>query len=75
MVREENCTCIPWSEGSGGSDRAEPIDLRALFVHAAIQDKIVSMLNTRSNENVADILTKALTEAAFNILRKQLMGI
>lgn len=74
-VGEDNRTCIAWSEGSvGGSDRAKHIDLRAHFVHAAVQDKIVSLHNIRSNENVADILTKALPEAAFTILRKQLMG-
>ncbi len=75
-VGEDNRTCIAWSEGSvGGSDRAKHIDLRAHFVPAAVQDKIVSLHNMRSNENVADILTKALPEAAFTILRKQLMGI
>jgi len=74
-VGEDNRTCIAWSEGSvGGSDRAKHIDLRAHFVHAAVQDKIVSLHNIRSNENVADILTKALPEPAFTILRKQLMG-
>ncbi len=57
-----------------GSDRAECIDLRVHFVNAAVQDKIVSLHNIRSNENMADILTKALPEAAFTILRKQLIG-
>ncbi len=57
----------------GSSDRAKHIDLRAHFVHAAVQDRIVSLHNIRSNENVADILTKALPEVAFTILRKQLM--
>jgi hypothetical protein len=82
MIAGTCIACQGRSEGSvGGSDRAKHIDLRAHFVHAAVvavQDKItVSLHNIRnsSNENVADILTtsKALPEAAFTILRKQLM--
>jgi hypothetical protein len=75
-VGEDNRTCIAWSEGSvGGSDRAKHIDLRVHFVHAAVQDKIVRLYSIKSEHNVADILTKALPEPAFTVLRKQLMGL
>ena len=74
-VGEDNRTCIAWSEGSvGGSDRAKHIDLRVHFVHDAVKDKIVSLHNVKSEHNVADIMTKALPEPAFAVLRKQLMG-
>ena len=76
-VGEDNRTCIAWSEpeGSvGGSDWAKHIDLRAHFVHDAVKDKIVSLHNVKSEHNVADIMTKALPEPAFAVLRKQLMG-
>jgi hypothetical protein len=73
---EENPTIIEWSEGSvGGSDRAKHIDLRAHFVYAAVQDTIVSFHKIIVNKNGADILPKALPEAAFTILRKQFMRI
>ena len=75
-VGEDNCTCIAWSEGSvGGSDRAKHIDLHVHFVHAAVQDKIVRLHSIKSEHNVADILTKALPEPTFTVLRKQLMGL
>ena len=75
-VGEDNCTCIAWSEGSvGGSDRAKHIYIRAHFVHDAVKDKIVSLHNVKSEHNVADIMTKALPEPAFAVLRKQLMGL
>jgi len=59
----------------GGSDRAKHIDLRVHFVHNAVQDKIVSLHSVKSEENVADILTKALPVETFTILRKYLMGL
>jgi len=77
-VGEDNRTCIAWSEGSVGglgSDRAKHIDLRVHFVHDAVKDKIVSLHNVKSEHNVADIMTKALPEPAFAVLRKQLMGL
>lgn len=75
-IGEDNRTCIAWSEGSvGGSDRAKHIDLRVHFVHAAVQDKTISLYNIKSEHNVADILTKALPEPTFTVLRKQLMGL
>ena len=75
-VEGDNRTCIAWSEGSvGGSDRAKHIDLRVHFVHNAVQDKIVSLHSVKSEEHVADILTKALPVETFTILRKYLMGL
>jgi hypothetical protein len=75
-VGEDNRTCIAWSEGSvGGSDRAKHIDLRVHFVHNAVQDKILTLHSVKSEENVADILTKALPVESFTILRKHLMGL
>ena len=75
-VGEDNRTCIAWSEGSvGGSDRAKHIDLRLHFVHQAVQDKIISLRSIKSEDNIADLLTKPLAEPAFLVLRKQLMGL
>jgi len=75
-IGEDNRTCIAWSEGSvGGSDRAKHIDLRQHFVHAAVQDKVLVLRAVKSEDNVADILTKPLAEPAFKILRKHLMGL
>jgi len=74
-ILEDNRTCIAWTEGSvGGSDRALHIDLRAHFVHDAVYDGVLTLCPVSSADNVADLLTKPLPEAAFLVLRKRLMG-
>jgi hypothetical protein len=74
-IFEDNRTCIAWTEGSvGGSDRAKHIDLRAHFVHDAVKDGVLTLCPVSSADNVADLLTKPLPEAAFLVLRKRLMG-
>ena len=54
---------------------AKHIDLRRGLhsVHDVVKDKIVSLHNVKSEHNVADIMTKALPEPAFAVVRKQLM--
>jgi hypothetical protein len=75
-IGEDNRTCIAWSEGSvGGRVRAKHIDLRQHFVHNAVQDKVLSLRSIKSEDNVADLLTKPLAEPAFQVLRKQIMGL
>jgi len=75
-IGEDNRTCIAWSEGSvGGSDRAKHIDLRQHFVHEAVQRKILALHPVKSEDNLADILTKPLPETNFKLLRQRLMGL
>ena len=76
VIYEDNRTCIAWSEGSvGGSDRAKHIDLREHFVHDAVQAKVLKLEAIASADNVADLLTKPLSKAPFQLLRKPLMGL
>ena len=76
LIYEDNRTCIAWSEGSvGGSDRAKHIDLRQHFVHEAVQAKTLKLEVIASADNVADILTKPLPQAPFQLLRKRLLGL
>ena len=74
-VFEDNRTCIAWSEGSvGGSDRAKHIDLRAHFVHDAVEHGVLKLTTIASVSNVADQLTKPLGAASLLDLRKKMMG-
>ena len=75
-IFEDNRTCVAWSQGSvGGSDRAKHIDLRVHFVHEAVQAGVLTLDVIKSADNVADLLTKPLAKPAFQMLRKQLLGI
>jgi hypothetical protein len=75
-ICEDNRTCIAWSEGSvGGSERAKHIDLRAHFVHEAVKDKHLVLQQVSSWDNVADLMTKPLPAAPFQLLRKRLLGL
>ena len=74
-VFEDNTTCIKWAEGAvGGTDRAKHIDLREHFVHEAQQNCTLELQPIKSEDNVADLLTKPLLKAKFLLLRKRLMG-
>ena len=74
-IFEDNRTCIAWSEGSvGGSDSAKHIELRYHFVHNAVQDGVLTLHAVNSANNVADLLTKPLPEAAFLVYKKQPLG-
>ncbi len=44
-------------------------------VHDSVKDKIVSLHSIKSRHNVVDIMTKALPEPAFAVLRKHFMGL
>ena len=59
----------------GGSDRAKHIDLREHFVHDAVEAQILKLMPVASIDNVADLLTKPLPMAPFQILRKGLLGL
>ena len=50
------------------------IDLRQHFVHDAVQAKTLKLEVVASTDNVADILTKPLTQAPFQLLHKRLLG-
>jgi hypothetical protein len=50
------------------------IDLRQHYVHEAVQAKTLKLEVIASADNVADILTKPLPQASFQLLRKRLLG-
>ena len=75
QIFEDNSTCTAWAEGSvGGSDRAKHMELRKHFVHEAVEQKVLSLVSIRSNQNAADLLTKPLARPLIQDLRKQLLG-
>ena len=59
----------------GGSDNAKHIDLREHVVHDAIKAKVLKLEAVASEDNVADLLTKPLAKALFQLLQKLLVGL
>lgn len=62
-VGEDNSACIEWTNYViGGRERAKHIDLRKHFAHQAVQDGEIYMYKVASADQLADLLTKSLTE-------------
>ena len=76
VVYADNATCIAWSEGSiGGSARAKHVDLRAHFLHDAVNAGHLVLQKIDTKLNYADILTKPTVSLdSFINFRRQLLG-
>ena len=62
-VGEDNSACIEWTNYIiGGHDLAKPIDLRKHFAHQAVQDGEIHPYKVASADQLADLLTKSLSE-------------
>jgi hypothetical protein len=73
VIHEDNQSTIKISENDAHHDRTKHIDIRHHFVRDEIKSKIIKMQWVRTNEQVADILTKPLTSPTFILLRNKLM--
>ena len=62
-VGEDNSACIEWTNYIiGGRERAKHIDLRKHFAHQAVQDGEIHLYKVASADQLADLLTKSLSE-------------
>ena len=60
---EDNSACIEWTNCIiGGRERAKHTDLRKHFAHQAVQDGEIHLHKVASADQLADLLTKSLTE-------------
>ncbi len=73
-VYEDNNACISMAHGTKFSPRTKHIALKYHHFRAAIQNKTVRVLPIHTNEQVADIFTKALLGDKFTYLRRKLNG-
>ena len=62
-IGEDNSGCIEWTNYViGGRDRARHIDLRVHRAHQAVQEGDIHLYKVKSEDQLADVLTKALPE-------------
>ena len=67
-VYEENTACIEWGNHIiGGRERAKHIDIRKHFAHhdGAIQNRHTQLIKVGTDDQMAEIFTKALLFPAF----------
>ena len=70
---EDNRSAIFLSEGQGEHQRSKHVDIKYKYAQQNVQEKVVKLEYIRSQNNLADILTKALVAAVFSFLVAQLL--
>ncbi len=78
-VYEDNTACIEWGNHIiGGRERAKVaakhIDIRKHFAHEAIQNRHMRLIRVWTDEQLADIFTRALPFPQFEKCLMGLMG-
>jgi hypothetical protein len=71
-LREDNQACIKISQTELLSNRTKHIDVRYFYVREQIEKKVQSIKYVRTDENIADLLTKNVTRDQFLKLRHEL---
>jgi hypothetical protein len=68
----DNQSCIKLSENPVFHDRSKHIEIRYHFIRDKVQKGVVKLQYISTNEQVADILTKALPKGKFEYFREKL---
>ncbi|XP_068319673.1 secreted RxLR effector protein 161-like [Pyrus communis] len=71
-VHCDNIAVIAITKNPVFDQKTKHIDRRYLFINDALQEGIIDLVYCPTNEQVADIFTKALTKGWFNYLRDML---
>ena len=74
VLYEDNQSTIFLSEGQGEHQRSKHIDVKYRYVQERVQAGEVKLEYIRSQNNLADILTKALVASVFSFLVAQLLS-
>ncbi len=69
---EDNTACIKWGNLIGGREHAKHIHIRKHFAHEVIQNRQMRLIRVPTDEQLADIFTKALPFPQFE---RCLMGL
>jgi hypothetical protein len=75
VIFEDNQACIAMSENQVHRERSRHIDVRKYFVRDLVDDKVLKLIHCKTNEMVADALTKSLPYPSFSLHREKMTGI
>lgn len=73
IIYEDNQSAMAMSENDVEHDRSKHIDIKHHFVRDEIKHNNIKLKWVSTQQQLADILTKPLTEHTFKLLRSQLM--
>jgi hypothetical protein len=73
IIYEDNNACITMTKSSQTSSKMRHINLNHHYIREIVREKCVVPIYCSTNDNVADIFTKALPKAAFVKLRDILL--
>jgi hypothetical protein len=74
IVRVDNVGAIFMAENVTTSARTRHVDVRYHFVREFVEDGFIKIIFVRSEENTADIFTKNVTGALYDIHTKSIIG-
>ena len=69
-IYEDNQSTIKLIEGEMTGSRTKHIDIRYHFVHQFIKDNEVNLLYVKSEDNIADMMTKPFSAEKLKLFRK-----
>jgi hypothetical protein len=74
-VYEDNTACIEWGNNViGGRERAKHIDIRKHFAHETIRNGYITLKKVATTAQLADIMTKGVTQPQWEMCIKGLLG-
>ena len=72
IIHCDNQSCIKFSDNPVFHDRSKHIEMRYHFIRDLVQRGAQKLQYIRTNENIADILTKPLSASKFMYFRDKL---
>ena len=75
ILFEDNRECLEYVKNNNNARRSKHIDVRYHFISDLEKDKIITLTTIRSQDNIADIMTKPLDKSTFTRLSSQFMRV
>jgi hypothetical protein len=73
VIYEDNTGCLAMAENPVSRDRSKHIDIKVHFCREAVKNRDVMIIQCPTERMTADILTKALQRAKFDLFRSAAM--
>ena len=75
LLMEDNQGCIHMAKAQGNHKRVKHLDLKIHFVRQAVEAGTVVLQYIPTNDQLADMFTKALPKQRFEVLRNKIMNV